>query len=477
MQKDIIKAISDGVGTGLVKNVAFEDYQNEPWAKVLNLNVKIKPSSFFLPPTEEDKEEEEEEEPPEEEGEEGETKIKKPKPIRMQWHCLGGLITEIKKINIEFNETRNLKPITILVTGPPGSGKSYNATQLAKYYNIPHINASYVASKAIELQNDLGEAIRTSLAELKEAMLEEAENNKKEGEEINPDTIKPRIPKELLVKVFRWALNQNPCRNRGYVLDGFPKSYDNALHLFKIRPPTKEGEDEPNDDEPPDPKKMIVDFAIFPQSVIEFYGTDLELIEKVKELPEEMIHGTHHNLKDMQRRLKEYRELNNNPTGIPSVTTFFEENSVDVLSMHCNDKNCLEAEKIYVERYGKPNNYQVHDGIAEEKRIKELEKIRESHENRRFMELKKHEELEFDKRSLKNEDIKKKVAAVQQREIDNLERMAEHVKGYMLENVYDVLSIGLTKVCIKKRDDPIDYLAKYLFKHADGIPHPDPNLY
>jgi hypothetical protein len=78
---------------------------------------------------------------------------------------------------------------------------------------------------------------------------------------------------------------------------------------------------------------------------------------------------------------------------------------------------------------------------------------------------------------MKNEEIKKKIAIFQQREIDNIERLSEHVKGYMIENVLDVLSQGLFRVCSKNRGDPVDYLAKYLFKHSDGIPHPDPYLY
>ena len=42
-------------------------------------------------------------------------------------------------LNFEFNLARGLKPVKVLVTGPPGSGKSYLAKQLAEYYNVPHI--------------------------------------------------------------------------------------------------------------------------------------------------------------------------------------------------------------------------------------------------------------------------------------------------------------------------------------------------
>ena len=471
-QSDIIKAISSGVGTGKVKNVSFVDYKNAEWANALKLNIKVRPSPFFLPPVEEEKEEEEEVEEEVEEGEE--PKPKKPKPIRMEWHCLGGLIKDIKKINVEFNSAQDLKPITVFITGPPGSGKTYLGSQIAKYYNIPLINAKYVSEKIVGVQDPLGESIRTKLTELRDEMLEEAENNKKEGEEINPDSIKPRIPNDLMCKAFRWALSQNPCRNRGYVLDGFPKNYDDLWNVFKIMPPKNSEEEE---EEEPDRAKMITDMAIFPQSVIELYGEDKELIDKVKELPEDIVCGSHYNLKDMVRRLKVYRESNNDPSGKLNVIDFFNENSVEPLSLHCGDGKNFESSKIYMERFGKPFNYQVSELEEEKKRVEKIEadwklKVEKNKELK-----KKNKELEIDQRIMKKEDVRKKTSTTQQKEIDLLEKEADHVKGYMLENVYEILAVGLTKVCIKKRDDPIDYLARYLFKSSEGIPHPDPYLY
>jgi len=35
-----------------------------------------------------------------------------------------------------------------------------------------------------------------------------------------------RIPDNLINEAVRWRLNQNDCQNRGYVLDGYPKSIE-----------------------------------------------------------------------------------------------------------------------------------------------------------------------------------------------------------------------------------------------------------
>jgi len=42
---------------------------------------------------------------------------------------------------------------------------------------------------------------------------------KQQGKEI-------RIPDSLINEAVRWRLNRNDCQNRGYVLDGYPKTIE-----------------------------------------------------------------------------------------------------------------------------------------------------------------------------------------------------------------------------------------------------------
>jgi len=46
-----------------------------------------------------------------------------------------------------------------------------------------------------------------------------------------------RIPEEMINEAVRWRLNRNDCQNRGYVLDGYPKNYSQAVGVFVITPP------------------------------------------------------------------------------------------------------------------------------------------------------------------------------------------------------------------------------------------------
>ena len=93
-QKKLIQAISDGIGTGLVEctDIPVEYAAVHPkqtplnlhldWKKFVMLNIKVKPSTIFVP---EKPEGGEEEEAPAEEGDEG----------GFNWHCKSGLAANI----------------------------------------------------------------------------------------------------------------------------------------------------------------------------------------------------------------------------------------------------------------------------------------------------------------------------------------------------------------------------------------------
>ena len=41
------------------------------------------------------------------------------------------------------------------------------------------------------------------------------------------------VSDKLLIRMLKIRLNMNDCINRGYVIDGFPSSYQTAAKLFK----------------------------------------------------------------------------------------------------------------------------------------------------------------------------------------------------------------------------------------------------
>jgi len=40
------------------------------------------------------------------------------------------------------------------------------------------------------------------------------------------------VPDELLWQMLKLKLGENDCRNRGYILDGFPRTYKDAQNTF-----------------------------------------------------------------------------------------------------------------------------------------------------------------------------------------------------------------------------------------------------
>lgn len=83
-----------------------------------------------------------------------------------------------------------------------------------------------------EPDDEFIEEIKGKIEELKDAEVEriEAEREGKdygdeEPPEIDRDAINVRIPDEFLYTLLKKRLSENDCRNRGFVLDGFPRSH------------------------------------------------------------------------------------------------------------------------------------------------------------------------------------------------------------------------------------------------------------
>lgn len=98
----------------------------------------------------------------------------------------------------------------LIFLGPPACGKGTQTTNLAKYLNFPHI--------------DTGSLLR---AEIK--------NGTDSGIEAKKFIDKGQlVPVELVSKIIKNRLMQDDCKN-GFILDGFPRSLEQAEQLTKIK--------------------------------------------------------------------------------------------------------------------------------------------------------------------------------------------------------------------------------------------------
>ena len=97
----------------------------------------------------------------------------------------------------------------MIFLGPPACGKGTQTNRLAEYFNLPHV--------------DTGSLLR---AEIKS----ESENGKIAKQYIDKGQL---VPVELVAKIIKDRLAQKDCEE-GYILDGFPKSAEQADMLTKI---------------------------------------------------------------------------------------------------------------------------------------------------------------------------------------------------------------------------------------------------
>ncbi|EGR27078.1 hypothetical protein IMG5_201950 [Ichthyophthirius multifiliis] len=478
-QLSLVKAISKGLGTGLVKNIGYEEALQYENFDVFTVDVRIRPTKAFDQFLSQEDEEEENNE--EEEG------VEKKEKFKFEWHCKEGLPANIQKLNKQFNDYRFLKPNKILICGPPASGKSYFGEQLSQYYNIPHIKIQQVIEEIKNAQNELSEEIKQYCEEQKEALIEKAqyefeiEKKKKKGKKVDPEqlvfdpsNIIVRLTDEQLQKIYRWRLSQTDCLNRGYVLDGYPKTFVQARAIFLKNKPN--GEDDNQDDEN---AEKIVDENIMPQSVVFFDGSDIFLKQRIKELPEEELQNTHYNEEGMNRRLGQFRKDNLQYTGNPILIDFFKENNVDVQQVNVFNKTnqIFDNLRSYIERNGAFNNYMIHQTYEEKQRVKELEEQLKLQKEKEQEEERIRNQKEEESRKLQEEEYNIKMEKIKNTEKDKLNEKSYYLRQYLADNVVPFLTEGLIQLCKDHPQDPVDTLAQYLFKRSLQVKFPNPQQY
>jgi adenylate kinase len=309
-QEDIVKSISNGIGSGQTHHIELDDVVYEDWAEFLTLNIRLKSSSAFYELTLDNPDQEESKE--------------------FIWHSEKGLRENIRKVNEEFNSFHGLKQMKICVNGPPASGKSYYSNKLSQMYGIPHIKITDVIELASTYEGESGDEIRKFIDSKRDETMEEFEKSKKKGQELTRDEIVVRLPDHHLHALTKIKISENCSRNKGFILDGFPKSYVDCHHAFyskiikldengkeivekKVKP-EGEGDQEPPASEEAKPidweNDYEVDASILPKIFIQLTGAPEEIKARVKELPEDKTAGLHWDDAGLDRRNVVYNKQN-----------------------------------------------------------------------------------------------------------------------------------------------------------------------
>lgn len=99
--------------------------------------------------------------------------------------------------------------VKIVILGPPGSGKGTYASRLKNLLGIPHISTGDMVREEVRAQTELGKIMKTY---------------SERGD---------LVPDEIIVDMLAKRLSEVDAQ-RGFILDGFPRTLKQAEYLEKI---------------------------------------------------------------------------------------------------------------------------------------------------------------------------------------------------------------------------------------------------
>ena len=137
----------------------------------------------------------------------------------------------------------------------------------------------------------------------------------------------------------------------------------------------------------------------------------------------------------------------------------------------------LKSLKIYIERFEKPFNYMTFDQEDEKVHVAEQKVMNDQKEVDRKKALNREEIVEREVRKQKEAYTKQRLEQIKEYERDVLDQKSQPIRQYLMDNLVPILTEGLLEVCKRTPDDPVDYLAEYLFRRSLDVPYPDPTSY
>ena len=432
--EEIIRSISKNLGTGKIKFISKEDSLEETDLSqmefdMLNVNLRL------------------------------ETTVLK-EGMNISWVSESGLADNIYRTVKEYKQVRNLLPLRVYINGPPASGKTTIVKQLCDHYKIHHIkiqdviteaisNLKVISARADDEEDDPDDDGR---AQDSQKLLDDVEESKEKNN--------GRLDDELIIKFYKTKLNSVCCQNQGFILDGFPKSLDQAKELFAVG--------ERDDDMEERDKEGDYDELIMPEYVFSLTASDEFLRNRVMHLKEIVVTGTHNTEEGLQRRLVDYRSMNSDDE---TVLNYFDELEIHPEHMditHDHTPNMRQTVEQIISIMGKERNYgPTKSELANLEKLtveKELEEVKRTQE-----EVERHEAQEARQRAKNLEEWSSKLHEVKKQEDEMLEIQSIPLRNYLMKHVMPTLTQGLIECCKVRPDDPVDYLAEYLFEQNPQV--------
>uniref|UniRef100_A0A8C7XZH8 Adenylate kinase 7b n=1 Tax=Oryzias sinensis TaxID=183150 RepID=A0A8C7XZH8_9TELE len=352
------------------------------------------------------------------------------KLFSISWHCESGLVENVDLVVEEYRQTRGLLPIRMCVLGPPAAGKTTVSKQICQHYKLHYITLRDAVSEAIA---QLVKADNSTMKDLLSSLKDSMKHNK---------GLKKQVLKEKLMS--------NPCRNQGFVLDGFPNTYEQAKEVFRVE----------EDDETPHKASFR---RVVPEFVFTLDAPDNLLVDRVMNLPESVVQEHNYHPENFTKRLATYRKMN---TLEETVLTFFTE--LDIPSWHLEITSSKEADnqpliQKILQTVGPPRSYSPsRQEVEEEERRKAEEMMKEEALAKAERERREAEEEEARRRASRLEKWSRCLKVVRRQKEEPLKAEA---LSYLKREVMPTLVQALSECCRVQPPDPVDFVAEYLIKN------------
>jgi len=447
--RDIVTTISTTLGTGDVQDLGREETQelmlSDPDVGALNMHL------FF----------------------DAETTTSS--QMGIEWTCEEGLVANIASILQEYKDTRDLRPVRLVLNGPPAlSSIEKFSSMLSSNYFLPLVTPASAIQAALyeppawvppvqeEGAKDGEDGEEQEAPEPPEPTEAEAAATELREEVKAAGGESGTIPDTLLCKVIRTALSTRRCENQGWILQGYPKTWREATGLWASGE-LEEGDVDDVDAEGPLPEPEE-EGRYKPTGTIFMDGDDDWLTELAmsggtgeEEFKESLIKYRTRNADDNERSVASFFE------SVLRIETISHAITAETKLVQNLDDTCLAIEKG-------TKSFNYHPTPEEEaKALREaLEESKRTSELQAAEDAKRREEEETD-RARRESEQSKRLDEIRQQEEELLEARSAPLRAYLMKHVIPTLTEGLIETCKVMPEDPVDYLAEFMFRASPAV--------
>lgn len=369
--------------------------------------------------------------------------------LGLDWVSRAGLVANVAKVVASFRKARGIEPLKVLLLGPlagvNGCLESEVAAAIAREYRVAHVSAASVVAEALAEQSELADKVRAAKAA------------DKQNSGVLPD--------ELMAQLLRRKLNSTQCANQGWVLDGYPATLA-QLRLLAPEKADDEAEDEAEADEGEEEEgeekpKAPVDLT--PQSVLLVRSPDDQLKQRVQAMAQPQLEAAGMSAEQLLKRMQAFAQVNapegpHNPLMHKALRQL---ESLELAAEREPLEQMLARARIFL---GRPRNYgpsqaelQLRAEHQAQLKAQEAQLQAQQEAERLKLEVAELERLRVQEQG--------RMADRAQHEVALLESRSAPLRAFLMAEVIPTLTEGLIEVTKVRPEDPVDFLAEWLFKN------------